>query len=144
MSSSLKIIKILIFSFVMFTFLISTFSARYYEHYEKSETAVFNSQEMSGFRKIGEGNICMEYKQPLWGMATYYQLFPSSFLMVAISAVLILITFIASIFKRGILSKRRDKIIFICSIVIILWSYAILLGAWFGVVPAFYNCAELY
>lgn len=144
MSQFLKLIKLFVFSFVILTFLMNLFSSRYYDHYEKSDLAVYNLEVMHGLHEIEGEDLYAGFKEPLWGMSIYYQLFPLSFLMIEISAVLVLIIFVTSIFERGILSEKRDKIIFVCSIIIILWSYFMLFGAWTGVAPAFYNCAKIY
>ena len=143
MPDLLKLIKLFIFSFVIFTFLTSIFTSGYYEHYEKSETAVYNLEVMRGLHKVEGRNYCTVFKEPLWGMSTYHRLLPLSFLMVKISVLFLLLVFITSFIKKGILSKKRDKIIFVCLIVIVLWSNWMLMGAGMGMYPSFYNCAKI-
>jgi len=144
MSNLLKLIKLLVLFFVIFTFLASVFASRYYEHYEKSDLAIYNLELMRGLYEVEKENHCMAFKEPLWGMTVYYRFLPLSFSMIAISVLLILLIFFTSFIKKGILSEKRDKVIFVCLIVLVLWSNWMLMGAGMGMYPDFYNCAKLY
>ena len=144
MLNLLKLSKLFVFSFVIFTFLTSIFVSRYYDHYEKGDIAVYNFEVMHGLHEVKGEKDCAIFKEPLWGMSTYHRLLPLSFSMVVISALFILITFVISFIKKGILSKKRDKIIFVCLIILVLWSNWMLMGAGMGMYPGFYNCAKIY
>lgn len=144
MLNLLKLSKLFVLSFVIFTFLTSIFVSRYYDHYEKGDIAVYNLEVMHGLHKVEGEKDCATFKEPLWGMSTYHQFLPLSFLMIIISVLFLLMIFIISFVKRGILSKKRDKIIFVCLIVFILWSSWMLMGAGMGMYPSFYNCAKIY
>ena len=144
MLNLLKLIKLFVFSFVIFTFLTSIFTSKYYEHYEKGNLAMYNLEVMRGLHEVEGENYCVTFKEPLWGMSVYHRLLPLSFLVIAISVFFLLTTFVVSFIKKGILSKKRDKIIFVCLIVLVLWSNWMLMGAGMGMYPDFYNCAKFY
>ena len=92
MLNLLKLIKLFIFSFVIFTFLTSIFTSGYYEHYEKSETAVYNLEVANGLHEKIEGHedYCAALKHPVFGMTAYYRLLPLSSSLVKISALFLL------------------------------------------------------
>lgn len=143
MLNLLKLTKLFVFSFVVFSFLISLFSSKYYEYYEESDIAMYNLEIMHGLHEVEGKNLCEKFKKPLWGMSIYYQLYPLSFLTMKISALFLLLTFIVSFIKKGILSERKDKFAFVFLIVIFLWSNWMISGIAMGFYPSFYNCAKI-
>lgn len=131
MSKIKKIIRFSVMFVIIFTFLTSLFGFVYMESYNKSEIAKYNSEEMSwkGF--------CLSQNPP-GGTTFYHEVFPFGFMMIAISIILILVMSIFALLKIKVL--YYDKYILFFFAFLVFLSYSILIGAWFGIEPQFYNC----
>jgi len=123
-----KIIRFLVMFIISFTFLTSIFGFVYMESYNKSEIAKYNSEEMNW------RDFCLSQNPP--GGTVF------GFSMIAISVVLVLVMSILALLKIKIL--YYDKYILFFFAFLVFLSYSILIGAWFGIEPQFYNCIGFF
>ena len=126
-----KIIRFVAVFIISLTFFISLFGFVYMESYNKSEIAKYNSEEMNW------RDFCLSQNPP-GGTVFYQKVFPFGFSMIAISGILVLVMSILALLKIKIL--YYDKYILFFFAFLVFLSYFILIGAWFGVEPQFYNC----
>ncbi len=126
-----KILRFSIIFIIVFTFLVSLFSSIYMENYNTSEIAKYNSEETSW------RDFCLSQNPP-GGTAFYQKIFPFGFLMIAISAIIVLIVSVFALLKIKIL--HYNKYIFIILVFFVFLSYYILMGAWMDTEPQFYRC----
>ena len=138
-----RMIKLFILFIVIFTLLLNLLNLIYMESYNRSDTAAYNYEKMISSSEMSEKEFCLSLKQPFGGMTLYRQLFPFSFLMIIVSALIVSAAFVFTTPKRRIFSQQ-DRYIFIFFIFTIVLSYAMLLTAWTDVIPSFYNCTKFY
>ncbi|MCK4859061.1 MAG: hypothetical protein KAS87_00695 [Candidatus Omnitrophica bacterium] len=101
------------------------------ENYNTSEIAKYNSKEISW------RDFCLS-QNPLGGTVFYHKVFPFSFLMIAISTVLVLIVSIFALLKIKVL--YHNKYIFPFFALLVFLSYCMFMGAWMDTDPQFYRC----
>ena len=103
-----KIINFLVSFVIIFTFFTSLFTLIYVELYAKAGDNIERSIELEKY--------CFGLTQPLGGMAFYHGLFPFTFLMIKISAIIVLMLYIfifLKTFKAFIRGESHSKSVFI-------------------------------
>jgi hypothetical protein len=134
MPNKQKIIKLFIFSLIIFTLLTNLIYLVYEKSYESGDYQKYNNEVINYYinssdsipLEVKHQNICSNLKGPLGSFSVYYKLTLFAILMIVVSIIVVFLLLILKMFKKIIISYQ-DIIIFISIILvsffIFIWAF---------------------